>query len=79
MHVLTWLDLLSVAMGQLAYRNEDFRRALPVGVFKEPNGTGDFEKEFGAFGSTLWARGPFGNAVSEIAESFAGRTPRITA
>ena len=74
-HVLTWLDLLSVAMGQLAYRNEDFRRALPVGVFKEPNGTGDFEKEFGALAQLFGREALFGNAVSEIAESFA-RRPR---
>lgn len=30
-HVVTWLDLLSVALGQSGYRHESLRQALPIG------------------------------------------------
>jgi hypothetical protein len=72
-HVLTWLDLLSVALGQAAYRNEDLRRALPMGLFKEGNNSVEFEKEFNALGQLFVRDSVFADAVSEIAESFAQR------
>lgn len=34
-HVLTWMHLLAVALGQTANRDERFRRALPVGFANE--------------------------------------------
>ena len=70
-HVLTWLDLLSVALGQAAYRNEDFRRALPTELFKDGNNAGEFEKKFNALGQLFVRDAAFANAVNEIADSFA--------
>jgi len=70
-HVLTWLDLLSVALGQAAYRNEDLRRALPMGLFKEGANSGEFEKEFNALGQLFVRDSVFADVVREIAESFA--------
>jgi ribosomal protein L16 Arg81 hydroxylase len=75
LHVLTWLDLLSVALGQAAYRNEDFRRALPAGLFREGSNAGEFEKKFDALGQLFVRDAVLANAVREIAESFA-RRPR---
>jgi ribosomal protein L16 Arg81 hydroxylase len=72
-HVLTWLDLLTVALGQAANQNESLRRALPVGLFKEASNPGEFEKEF-AERVRLFARdAAFVSAVSEMAESLAHR------
>lgn len=80
-HVLTWLDLFSVAMGQVADRNEDFRKALPVGLFKQRNDVaerageqaGEFGKEFNALVQLFGRDAVFADAVSEMAESFARR------
>ena len=72
-HVLTWLDLLSVALGQAAHRHEDFRRALPVGLFKQRNDAGEFEKEFKASLQLFVRDAVFANAVNEIADGFAQR------
>ena len=44
-HVLTWLDHFTVALGQLAYRNEAFRQALPLGSL-DPETRAEFEREF---------------------------------
>jgi ribosomal protein L16 Arg81 hydroxylase len=85
-HVLTWLDLLSVALGQAAYRNEDLRRALPVGLLKQPSDVGgvgevgekegEFEEEFNALVQRFGRDADFANAVSEMVESFARRPGR---
>jgi hypothetical protein len=71
--VLTWLDLLSVALGQAAYQNKDFRQALPVGLFKEGNNEGEFEKEFNERVRLFVRDAVFATAVTEIAESLARR------
>jgi len=70
-HVLTWLDLLSVALGQAAYRNEDLRRALPMRIFNEASNADEFEKKFNALGQLFVRDSVFADAVREIAESFA--------
>jgi ribosomal protein L16 Arg81 hydroxylase len=71
LHVLTWLDLLSVALGQAAYRNEDFRRALPAGLLKDGNNAGEFEEKFNALGQLFVRDAVLANAVNEIVDSFA--------
>jgi ribosomal protein L16 Arg81 hydroxylase len=80
-HVLTWLDLLSVALGQAAGRNEDFRRALPVGIFNERTDVREageqaveFEKEFNALLKRFGSEASFAEAVGQMAESFARRS-----
>jgi ribosomal protein L16 Arg81 hydroxylase len=72
-HVLTWLDLLSVSLGQVACRNEDFRRALPVGLFKQKDAS-EFEKDFEALMKRFSHEAVFADAVSELVESFARRS-----
>jgi hypothetical protein len=68
-HVFTWLDLLSAALGQVAGQNEDLRRALPVGLFKAGNSSDEFEKEFDERLQLLVRNAVFATAVSELAES----------
>ncbi|MGH9930083.1 MAG: cupin domain-containing protein [Pyrinomonadaceae bacterium] len=71
-HVLTWLDLLSVALGQTAQRHEDFRLALPAGLLAEPNNNAaEFEKEFDERLRLFAGDAAFATAVREIAESLA--------
>jgi lysine-specific demethylase/histidyl-hydroxylase NO66 len=70
-HVLTWLDLLSVALGQAAFRNEDLRRALPVGLFSDASEREKFEAEFSDRVKSFARDAVFQTAVDEIAESFA--------
>ncbi len=81
-HVLTWLDLLSVAVGQAAYLNEDLRRALPVGLLTQHDDVveqaDEFEKEFNALVQRFGRDADFANAVRKIAESFARRPGRLT-
>lgn len=85
-HVLTWLDLLAVALGQAANRNEDFRRALPVGLFKQASHADEdegesgndrareFEKDFDALAKRFGRDAVFADAVRELSESFARRS-----
>ena len=70
-HVLTWLDLLSVALGQAAYRNEDLRQALPVGIFKDAVDRDKFETEFTERVQVFVRDAAFHSAVDEVGGSFA--------
>lgn len=45
-HVLTWLDLFSVALGQSAYRHEALREALPVSSLEDPESRNELGREF---------------------------------
>lgn len=70
-HVVTWLDLLSVALRQTASRHDDLRRALPIGLFKDNVSRAKFAAEFGERVQLFVREADFENAVDEIAESFA--------
>ena len=70
-HVLTWVDLLSVALGQTASRHDDLRRALPIGVFKNSDSRDGFAQEFRERVQLFAREAVFESAVDEIAESFA--------
>ncbi|HEV7744475.1 MAG TPA: cupin domain-containing protein [Pyrinomonadaceae bacterium] len=70
-HVLTWLDLLSVALGQAASRHDDLRRALPIGVFRDSLNRDKFASEFRERVQLFAREANFASAVDEIAESFA--------
>ena len=79
-HVFTWLDLLTVALGQAAGRNEAFRRALPLGIFSERTSVGqaseqasELEKEFDELLKQFGSEASFAEAMMEMAESFARR------
>jgi ribosomal protein L16 Arg81 hydroxylase len=45
-HVLTWLDLLAVGLGQSANREESLRQALPIGWFKDSDVRKTLASEF---------------------------------
>jgi lysine-specific demethylase/histidyl-hydroxylase NO66 len=45
-HVITWLDLLSVMLGQAAYLDERLRQSLPLGSLADPETLKQFEKDF---------------------------------
>ena len=45
-HVLTWLDLFSVALGQSAYRHEALREALPLGSVADPEARKELGRKF---------------------------------
>lgn len=70
-HVLTWLDLLSVALGQAASKHDDLRRALPIGLFKDSLNRDKFAAEFREHVELFARDAIFESAVDEIAESFA--------
>jgi lysine-specific demethylase/histidyl-hydroxylase NO66 len=74
-HVLTWLDLLSVSLSQAASRNDDLRRALPVGLFRDDINRDKFATEFRERVQLFARESNFVSALDEIAESFA-RTRR---
>ena len=68
LHVTTWLDLMAVALGQLAQRDERFRRSLPVGVLHDAGAASraDFDALVEAFASGASLR----DALTEVAEGF---------
>ena len=70
LHVLTWLDLVSVALGQVAQRDERFRRALPVGFANEAGNCAGFVGEFSVLLQALVEQAGFRQAFDETAESF---------
>jgi hypothetical protein len=71
-HVVTWLDLLSVALGQTAQRHEELRQALPIGLLAAANNSAaEFEKEFDERLRLFAGDAAFATAVREIAESLA--------
>jgi ribosomal protein L16 Arg81 hydroxylase len=70
-HVVTWLDLLSVALGQTAARHDYLRRALPIGLFKDNLSRDKFAAEFSERVQLFAREADFESAVNEIAESFA--------
>lgn len=69
-HVITWTDLLTVALGQLAHQDPNFRKALPVGFAGDPVSDESFRKQFGELLKTFSERADMVRAVEEIAESF---------
>ena len=67
-HVLTWLDLLTVALGQAANRDERFRRALPAGLHL---GAGrDLNAQLDALLEAFRQQTDARAALDEVAESF---------
>ncbi|HEX8474836.1 MAG TPA: cupin domain-containing protein [Pyrinomonadaceae bacterium] len=76
-HVLTWLDLLSVALGQMSNRDERFRRALPVGFANESGAERDCREQFETLLQAFAQHADLKNAFDETAASFIrSREPR---
>jgi ribosomal protein L16 Arg81 hydroxylase len=69
-HVLTWLDLLTVALGQTAQRDERFRAALPLGLLDAHTTPNALAEKFRALLEDLARVARLDDALSEVAESF---------
>jgi ribosomal protein L16 Arg81 hydroxylase len=69
-HVLTWLDLLSVALGQAANNNRLLRRALPLARGMEANTTAALTDEFNRLVKQFSSDAEFQAALDELATSF---------
>lgn len=68
-HVLTWLDLLSVALGQSGYRHESLRRALPVGWLNNQQSGRIFAAEFARLLELFSQDANCESAIKEAGES----------
>lgn len=70
LHVLTWLDLLTVALARVSNRDVRFRRALPV-RFSGGEGPDDEAGElFAALAETFARQAGIKDAFEEVASSF---------
>jgi ribosomal protein L16 Arg81 hydroxylase len=69
-HVLTWLDLLSVALGQAANNNRLLRRALPLAQGMEANSAAAPTDEFNRLVKQFSSDAEFQVAFDELATSF---------
>ena len=72
-HVITWLDLLSVVLGQVAYRDERLRQALPLGSLADPGTRKQFEKDFAECVEALTRQASPEKAFNEIRQSLVRR------
>jgi len=74
-HVLTWLDLLAVALGRSANRQQSFREALPMGWFTDSavreTLAGEFARRVQEFSQTA----DLESSLDEIVDSLIGRRP----
>ncbi|HEV7473408.1 MAG TPA: cupin domain-containing protein [Pyrinomonadaceae bacterium] len=69
-HVLTWLDLFSVALGQSAYRHEAFRQGLPAGSLADPETKKELANEFAQRIQLFSHDAHFERALDELTASF---------
>jgi ribosomal protein L16 Arg81 hydroxylase len=68
-HVLTWLDLLAVGLGQTANRQESFRQALPIGWHKDSDIRKTLASEFSRRVQLFSQSADPRRALDEIADS----------
>jgi ribosomal protein L16 Arg81 hydroxylase len=68
-HVLTWLDLLSVALGQSGHRHESLRRALPIGWLNNHQSGKVFAAEFARLLELFSQDADCESAIKEAGES----------
>jgi ribosomal protein L16 Arg81 hydroxylase len=66
LHVVRWLDLLSVALAQVSNRDVRFRQALPTG----PGARNEFEELFTALVEVFARQANLKNAAEELTSSF---------
>lgn len=67
-HVLTWLDLISVALGQFGHKEPRFRKALPVG-FNSRDAGASIKENFDALLGTFSQNADVSSALEEIGAS----------
>lgn len=73
LHVLTWLDLLTVALGQWAQRDARLRRAIPAGLLDDTRLAASAREEFDALAAEFAREARVGDALAEAAEALVGR------
>jgi ribosomal protein L16 Arg81 hydroxylase len=66
LHVVRWLDLLSVALGQVSNRDARFRQALPI----DNDARNDLEELFSALVQEFATQANLKDATEELASSF---------
>lgn len=69
-HVLTWLDLFAVALGQSGYRHQALREALPVGFLDDAETRNDLGREFAERIRLFSQDAQFEAALDALTESF---------
>ena len=67
-HVLTWLDLIAVSLGQFGHKDPRFRKALPVG-FNKRTASASIKENFNALLETLLQNADVSSAFEEIDSS----------
>jgi len=67
-HVLTWLDLIAVSLGQFGHKDPRFRKALPVG-FNKRTASASIKKNFNALLEALLQNADVSSAFEEIDSS----------
>jgi ribosomal protein L16 Arg81 hydroxylase len=70
LHVLTWLDLLSVALAQVGNRDERFRRTPPVGFDGDAQSIDAIRQHFDALLQAFAAQADAKQAANETIASF---------
>ncbi|HEX5707926.1 MAG TPA: cupin domain-containing protein, partial [Pyrinomonadaceae bacterium] len=70
LHVLTYLDLLTVALGQVAQRDERLRRSLPARLLHTPEAADAPREDFEELLNVFAEQARLSNALGEMAESF---------
>jgi hypothetical protein len=68
-HVLTWLDLLAVSLGQLGHKDPRFRKALPVG-FNRGTAGAPIKQNFDELLETFAQQADLSTALEETEASF---------
>ena len=71
--MLTWLDLLAVALGQTANRQESFRQALPIGWNMDADVRKTLASEFARRVQLFSQSADLESALDEIADSMIRR------
>ncbi|MGH9941871.1 MAG: cupin domain-containing protein [Pyrinomonadaceae bacterium] len=71
LHALTWMDVLTVALGQVANQEEELRQALPHGFATDPAASAKTQEVFRNVLQLFAERARGGAALEEAAVSFA--------
>ncbi len=70
LHVLTWLDLLTVALGQVSQRDERLRASLPAGLLHTPAASEALRERFAELLASFSRQARIADALGETLEGF---------
>ncbi|HEY0080442.1 MAG TPA: cupin domain-containing protein [Pyrinomonadaceae bacterium] len=77
LHVLTWLDLLTVALAQVSNRDERFRKSLPINFDGETESTASLKEQFDELLQAFARQADARRAMNELVTSFIRNTQTI--